>query len=214
MPGIMYHLSFAEEVYRLANPEMDKVAFFSGNLIPDLATDKKLSHHRTSASVNGFFVPDMKLVKSELFDLGNPIKLGMFCHLYLDYRFIEDYLIPEFIWDKENMRVINPRNGNSWSVAEFFAKPAQGGILYNGYTQINKRLLEDGHVNFDTLKMLPDILPDTGIPVYDSRREKTWREELNGYLSEDAPYTGEALDYDRLWKAISTFATQFAEELA
>ena len=24
---------------------------------------------------------------------------GMYCHLYLDYYFIEEFLIPEFIWD-------------------------------------------------------------------------------------------------------------------
>lgn len=41
MPGILYHLSFAEKVYRkLATViQFDKVGFMSGNLIPDLATE-------------------------------------------------------------------------------------------------------------------------------------------------------------------------------
>ena len=112
----------------------------------------------------------------------------------------------------DKMEVINPRNGKIWSVKHFFAKPADGGILYNGYTQINQLLLSDNHIKMETVKTLPDILPPTNIPLFDKRREKTWREELNGYLSEDAPYTGEALDYDRLWKFISVVARKFVIE--
>lgn len=44
MPGILYHLSFAEEVYRNLIPksQLNKIDFMSGNLIPDLAVDKKI----------------------------------------------------------------------------------------------------------------------------------------------------------------------------
>lgn len=214
MPGIMYHLAFAEEVYRHIEGKInvDKVSFFAGNLIPDLVLDKKASHFRIPASVEGFEVPNMEAVKKELYDKDDSVKLGMYCHLYLDYHFIETYLLPEFIWDAETMSVINPRNGKCWSVGQFFAKPSKGGILYNGYTQINKRLLEDGHIKMETVDMLPDNLPASGITVFDTRREETWRAELNGYLLEDAPYTGEALDYDRLWNSISTIAKKFISE--
>ena len=53
MPGILYHLAFAEEVYRNFSEQMklDKVNFMAGNLIPDLANDKKASHYRKKASV-------------------------------------------------------------------------------------------------------------------------------------------------------------------
>ncbi len=212
MPGIMYHLAFAEEVFRHIENSIDKVEFFSGNLIPDLALDKKASHYRTSASVNGFEVPNMKLVKEELYSRKNSIALGMYCHLYLDYHFIETYLIPEFIWDAEKMMVINPRNSKSWSVKDFFAKPSKGGILYNGYTEINHMLLADGHIKMETIELLPDILPSTDFSVFDTRREKTWREELNGYLKQVSPYTGETLDYDRLWHSISSIAGKFVRE--
>ena len=212
MPGIMYHLSFAEEVHRHLKTNVDDVEFFAGNLIPDLVLDKKASHFKTSASVKGFEVPNMNLVKETLYDKSSSIKLGMYCHLYLDYHFIESYLIPEFIWDADKMEVINPRNGKVWSVNQFFAKPANGGILYNGYTQINRLLLSDKHIKMETIETLPNILPPTNIPLFDTRREKTWREELNGYLSEDAPYTGEALDYDRLWTSISAIVEKFVTE--
>ena len=45
MPGIMFHLAFAEEVYRHIGYLLDKISFFSGNLIPDLAIDKKSSSY-------------------------------------------------------------------------------------------------------------------------------------------------------------------------
>lgn len=212
MPGIMYHLAFAEEVHRHLKTPVNDVEFFAGNLIPDLVLDKKASHFKMPASVQGFEVPDMNAVKRNLYDKSNSITLGMYCHLYLDYHFIESYLIPEFIWNVDKMEVINPRNGNVWSVKQFFAKPANGGILYNGYTQINKLLLSDKHIKMETVETLPDILPPTNIPLFDTRREKTWREELNGYLSEDAPYTGEALDYHRLWNSISTIVEKFINE--
>ena len=212
MPGIMYHLAFAEEVSRHLKTPVNNVEFFAGNLIPDSVLDKKASHFRVPASVSGFVVPDMKQVKKELYDKSSSIKLGMYCHLYLDYHFIESYLIPEFVWDIEKRQVINPRNGNVWSVEKFFAKPVDGGILYNGYTQINKLLLADKHIKMETVESLLDNLPLTNIPLFDERREKTWREELNGYLLEDVSYTGEALDYDRLWKSISKIAEKFVSE--
>lgn len=212
MPGIMYHLAFAEEVLRHLKTPVDTVEFLSGNLIPDLVLDKKASHFRMPASVPGFEIPDMNEVKKNLYDKSNSIKLGMYCHLYLDYHFIEDFLIPEFIWDTYKMEVRNPRNGKSWPTELFFAKPAKGGILYNGYTQTNKLLLTDKRIKMETIDALPDILPLTNIPLFDTRHKKTWREELNGYLSEDLPYTGEALEYNRLWKAISTIAEKFVAE--
>lgn len=216
MPGIIYHLAFAEEVYRhiAKKNAVNQLEFFSGNLIPDLvvAENKKESHYRVPASFQGFVVPNMEAVKKDLYDLNDSLKMGMYCHLYLDYHFFETFLIPEFHWDVQNKLVINPRTGKSWTVEQFFAKPAKGGILYSGYTQINKKMIEDGHINMKTIDMLPDELPLTGNPIFDTRREKTWREELNGYLQEDAEYTGEPFDYARLWNSISGIAKKFVSE--
>lgn len=219
MPGFIYHLSFAEVVYRViakkgVNTKKDAINFFSGNLIPDLvvAENKKKSHYRIPASLPGLVVPNMKEVKKDLYDTKNFIKLGMYCHLYLDYHFFETFLIPEFKWDLEKKRVINPRTGTNWSTDEFFAKAKDGGILYSGYTQINKKIISDGHINMKTINMLPDNLPLTGNPIFDKRREIAWRDELNGYLAEDALYTGEPFNYERLWSAIERIATKFVAE--
>lgn len=212
MPGILYHLSFAEEVYRKLEPviSLDKVSFMAGNLIPDLATDKKQSHYRKKASVDGFFVPEMELVRRDLFVPKDSVKFGMFCHLYLDYYFIEEFLIPEFIWDVETMRVINPRNNKEWDVKTFFSHSG----MYGAYTEINQLLVRDGHVSVSTIEEIPEILPNTGLTVFDARREKTWKAELDEYLAQKKEYTGEIFDYNRLWSCIERIATQFVDEIS
>lgn len=212
MPGILYHLSFAEEVYRKLAPVMplDKVSFLAGNLIPDLATDKKRSHYRKKSSVDGFFVPEMELVRRDLFVPKDSVKFGMFCHLYLDYYFIEEFLIPEFIWDVETMRVINPRNNKEWDVKTFFSHSG----MYGAYTEINQLLVRDGHVSVSTIEEIPEILPNTGLTVFDARREKTWKAELDEYLAQKKEYTGEIFDYNRLWSCIERIATQFVDEIS
>lgn len=211
MPGILYHLSFAEEVYRNSGTviQLDKVDFMAGNLIPDLATDKMKSHFRKKASVDGFFVPEMELVKRELFIPEDSIKFGMYCHLYLDYYFIEKFLIPEFIWNVKDMKVINPRNNKQWDVKTFFSHSG----MYGSYTEINQLLVRDGHVSLSTVKEIPEILPSTGIAVFDVRRDKTWKAELDEYLAKKKEYTGDIFDYDRLWSCIEKIATQFVQEV-
>ena len=211
MPGILYHLSFAEEVYRKLGTsiQFDKVDFMAGNLIPDLATDKKKSHYHKNASVDVFFVPEMELVKRDLFKLEDSIKFGMYCHLYLDYYFIEEFLIPEFIWDVEGMKVINPRTNMSWDVKTFFSHSG----MYGAYTEINQLMLRDGHVSLNTVKEIPDVLPNTGIPLFDTRHDKTWKAELEEYLTQKKEYTGEIFDYDRLLSCIERIATQFLQEI-
>ena len=192
MPGILYHLSFAEEVYRNLIPksQLNKIDFMSGNLIPDLAVDKKNSHYRKKASLEGFFVPDMKRVKKELYKPDDSVKFGMYCHLYLDYYFIEEFLIPEFIWDNQTMKVVNPRNNKEWDFKTFFSHDG----MYGSYTEINQLLVRDGHVSLNTVKEIPEIPPKTGIAVFDERREKTWKAELEEYLAQHKQYTGDVFD--------------------
>ena len=212
MPGILYHLAFAEEVYRNFSEQLklDKINFMAGNLIPDLAIDKKASHYRQKASVDGFFVPTIEKVKRELFIPSDSIKFGMYCHLYLDYYFIEDFLIPEFIWDTSAMKVINPRNNKEWNVKTFFSHDG----MYGSYTEINGLMVADGHVSLETVSQIPETLPSTGIPIFDNRREQTWKAELEGYLSQHKEYTGDIFDYNHLWSCIEKIAKQFVREVS
>ena len=81
MPGTLYHLAFAEEVYSQLpkNLPIDKTNFMAGNLIPDLTIkgNKKASHYRKSASIKGFFVPELKDAKKSFLHL--MIQLNLVC---------------------------------------------------------------------------------------------------------------------------------------
>ncbi len=215
MPGMIFHLVFAEEVYRRTKIKLNKVDFFSGNLIPDLVTteNKKYTHYRINSHMEGFMVPDLEKVRREIFDRDSSIRLGIYTHLYLDHYFIEEFLTKEFIYDKENGKVTNPRTNTTWELKQFFANPSDGGILYEGYTQINNLLIKYGCISKETLDILPDNLPLTGIEAFDKRYEMTWREELEGYLLENIPYTGKIFEYERITSAIYDIANNLIKEL-
>lgn len=212
--NITGHAFFAEEVLRQLplGVILNKLLFLAANQIPDLATNKMLSHYRKEASVKGLWVPDMELVKKDLFVLEDPVKLGMYSHLYLDYHFIEEFLIPEFVWDVENGKVRNPRNGKVWDAGEFFYTKSEKG-MYASYNEINPLLLRDAYISRSTIEEIPELLPATGIPVFDARREKTWKAELEGYLAKPKEYTGDIFDYDRLCEFIKKLAIRFVEEV-
>lgn len=211
MPGTLYHLVFAEEVYKRLVPiqKMDKISFMCGNLIPDLATDKEHSHYRKNASVEGFFVPEIEAVKKDLFCLNNPIYFGMYTHLYLDHYFIEEFLLRQFIWDLKNRMVINPRNHKKWDAKTFFSNDG----MYGAYTSINHLILKDGLISKDLLDQIPAILPPTGIPLFDTRRPKTWKQELEEYFAQKKEYTGDIFDYSILCEHIQKIANQLIEEI-
>ena len=208
MPGLLLHVAFAEKICKgleISKPQ----EFISGNIIPDLTRDKKSSHYRVCASQKGFLVPEMGQVKKDLFVLNDPIKLGMYCHLYLDYHFIERYLIPEFKWDYDNMKVTNPRNEKRRNVKKYFSDDG----IYSSYTEINSLLLKDKHISLKKLMELPDLLPQTGIKMFDDRHSQTWKSELRGYLSERKEYTGDIFDYKRLCNFIDDIAEQLMKDV-
>ncbi len=211
MPGLLHHLSFAEAVYRMLESHIpiDKVSFMEGNIIPDLAIDKAHSHYRKSASAQGFFVPDMVLVKKDLFNIDDPVKFGMYCHLYLDYYFIEEFLIPEFIWDTKTMKVTNPRNHKEWDVQTFFSPSA----MYGAYMEISQLLIRDGHISLVTVEELPELLPNTGLSVFDERRNNSWKNRFQEYLSQGKDYKGEIFDYDKLLDFFKRIAFEFVSEV-
>lgn len=210
MPGTLYHLIFAENVYRKGKMAFDKIDFLSGNLIPDLAINKQLSHYRKPASIEGFVVPDLENAKKELFIPNDPIKLGMYAHLYLDYYFIEGFLIPEFIWDHENMKVINPRNNKQWDVDFFFSEAG----MHEAYTEINQILIGAEYISRETIESIPRTLPDTGLLRFDIRRSKSWRTSLEEHFAERKEYKGEIFDYEIIWEHIRNIIAQFIEELS
>ena len=211
MPNTISHLAFAEETYRRLSPiiTLDRVNFLSGNLIPDLSVDKGQSHYRKSSSIYGLLVPDLSKASNDLFKVEDSIKLGMYAHLYLDYYFIEHFLIHRFIWDVPNMEVINPKTNHHWSVYDFFSQKG----LYGAYTQVSQSMLNSGYVSFDTIKEIPEFLPETGIVFFDNRNNMTWKNELEYHLGiQPTNYSGEILDYRILWSFIEKMADKFVTD--
>jgi len=214
MPGTLLHLAFAEEVYQetFSKHELwfiNKFPFMCGNLIPDEAADKHLSHYRTPYKTSGFFVPALEVAQKDLIAHKNSLSLGMYCHLYLDYHFITNFIIPEFIWNYEKMQVTNPNNNKTWKTNDFLSKTG----FYSAYSELNQLLIEDGKIDMSTIDKLPANLPKTKIPVFDTRRLKTWKEELTEFLSQEIEYTGDIFDYDKVIIFLEKTAKQFVEEL-
>lgn len=213
MPGILSHALFGDMVYRkLANSMfLSKIDFLAGNLIPDLSKDKSLSHYYVSTGIDGLFIPDLELakkdliVKRDLFDSNNSIKLGMFCHIYLDYHFIKDILIPKFIWDTENNKVTNRINNKTWTIPSFFSQSG----LYGFYTKSNQLILKKQLISLITIAAIPRVLPVSGMSSFDCRNEKTWLDELNGYLSQEINYSGEIFKIEFLWNFIEKKSEDF-----
>lgn len=209
MPGILCHLMFAEKVYRklVSTVELNKIDFLSGNLLPDLAIDKKSSHFQVSTSIECLEIPNIHSAQNLLFDTNDSLKFGTFCHLYLDYYFIKNFLIPNFIWNIDNMTIINPNTNCQWTISDFFSNNG----LYGAYNEVNDLILRDGYVSSDFLSLMPNEIPKIGIDCFDNRKKKSWKQELNEYLSSTVPYTGVLLDYDTLIDFIINVANNFVK---
>lgn len=210
MPGTYCHVIFADMVYRILSKDiqLDKIKFISGNIIPDLAVaSKTFTHYRKKSSIPEIFVPDMERVKNELFTLEDPIKLGMFCHLYLDYHFTQGFLIPGLTWDRPRMKIVNPRNGLEWDPETFFRKG--DGVYYRAFSELNSIFIKDANV-VQTILELSEKLPNTGIEMFDVRQEDSWKKDLEKCIEE---YTGSVFDYEQVMNFMEKTAIKLATEI-
>ena len=125
MPSAAAHIASANIVKNKLNIKDDM--FFVGALLPDvLEMDKKESHFKEQGSF--FLVPRLNYYK-ETHDLNNPMNLGYYLHLYLDYYFLEDYL-----------------KNNNPGVDVFEEK-----IIYKDYDILNKKILDRFNVDKDKI---------------------------------------------------------------
>jgi len=206
MPGYLYHLWFSQEVReKMTTVKPEKAALMVGSLIPDLAENKKKSHFRVPASRNGFFIPDLARVES-FFQRAiksperHPMHFGMFSHLYLDYRFIEDYLLKEYEWDSVSNCVTNKANGCKFDIDFFFSKDG----LYKAYANIDP--LDVGIHEED----IPMEIPMTGMAIFDSNRhEKEWLQTVENITEKPGCVEG-ILEYEQLKEKIMLWAEEMA----
>ena len=67
-----------------------------------------------------------------------------------------------------------------WDPEPFFRV---NGVYYDGFNDINPLLLRDGYISIKTLNELPEVLPQTGIEIFDKRRDRSWKNELEEYIA-------------------------------
>lgn len=208
MPGTVMHLALAQMVYAgIESIGLDKIKFLSGNILPDEAVDKEMSHYRSESSVKMYRLPHMAEVKRELFDLNDPYKLGAYCHLYFDYHFFEDHLFHKFLWDDD--KVISKKTGKAWQIKDFWSRP----VFYSSYGALNHFFINDGYLNMEDVQKMPEPLPYIGNERFDNRRDKTWKKELFYFLEIPHEYTGEILEYEEAKELMRKIANDLIEEI-
>ncbi|MBP3284186.1 MAG: hypothetical protein J6M02_01660 [Clostridia bacterium] len=207
MPGYLYHLWFSQEVQKRMKAKPDKASLMAGSLIPDLADNKYASHFRVPASVDGFFVPNIRKIEN-VFEFAlleperYPMHFGMFSHLYLDHVFIENYLLTEYKWNSASNRVTNLATGCVFDIDFFFSREG----IYKAYAEVNPLDL-----GVDT-KDIPSETPMTGMPIFDSNRhEKEWLQAHERSFGEKNENTKGILEYDRLKAKILLWAEEMAK---
>ncbi|MBR2024845.1 MAG: hypothetical protein IKA02_03430, partial [Clostridia bacterium] len=164
-------------------------------------------HYRVPASITKYFVPDMEKVKKDLLDVNNSLYLGIYCHLFLDYHFFENYIFKKYKW--ENGYVTVPHSNYKLSENDFFDKSG----IYTAYGELNNLLLKSGKITKEDLSIIDEYLPDTNIDVFDKRREKTWIRELNEYLVTENEYSGKILHFDNVIPLLENLADTFINNI-
>ena len=211
MPGTLMHLALAQRVYQGIKEKLsiDKIQFFIGNIMPDEARDKTKSHFRVPSSVDGYCLPSIELIKKELFDKNDPIRLGCYCHLFFDYHFFEDYAFSQFIFDKEKGKITSKESGEEWEHKEFWSPR----VFYSSYSVLNTPILKDGLVDLDDIDKMPEILPFINDERFDVRRDKTWKSEIYSFLNNKHEYTKCVLEYARCKEIIEKTAQMLVDEI-
>lgn len=213
MPDIVYHLIFANEIVKILyntkdiqynSPVMD---FISGNLIPDFTTDN--SHFKVpSNSMPKIYVPDLDKAQSVIFNnCFDPIRLGLYAHLYLDYYFVEDILFNYLVWGFSFKN--NPNSRTNWQCGDFLANINEKSIVYTKYTKSLHMLLERSGIVPIILNSFSLDLPSTGIPLFDNRNSNNWKIMLYEYLNENTLDTKDVFNYNIIYKKIVRLANNF-----
>ncbi|MBR3180879.1 zinc dependent phospholipase C family protein [Candidatus Saccharibacteria bacterium] len=174
MPGFICHLACANTVWK-ERKDLDYTKFVLGNITPDLAKDKQKSHFRVPNG-NGWYIPNILEVEKTLLKPDSSF-LGMYCHLFLDYFFISNYLSRRYRFHPESNIVENLETGEIWDGNVFLSPKG----LYGSYSDTNQALLDDGFLPDEVFK-LPDSIPKTNLSIFDDRNDSNWLEDTKKYL--------------------------------
>ena len=103
-----------------------------------------------------------------------------------------------------------PHNGYCISEEEFFSRNG----IYSAYGELNSLLLNDNAINYEDLEIIPEILRNTNIDIFDARREKSWKEELNEYFLDKAEYSAKILEYCSVISFLDDLKSPFIDSIA
>ncbi len=177
-----------------------------GNLIPDLAKDKNLSHYRYVGR-GGWGTPDLKEAKQDLWK-NDPAKLGAYCHLLLDYHFFANYLGSKYRLSDDGTKVLSNNGSQNWPVKVFLSNDG----LYGCYSHFNPNLVADSFIPKQIFN-LSEKAPLIGLERFDERSGRNWRTEIAKYLSDPALNAPELFTYTELKTMIEEGAKLFLHEL-
>lgn len=204
MPGFLYHLACAKKVCELDRnliPEWLWNDFALANLVPDLAVSKEVSHFQIK-NVDGWLVPDLGKAKERLKSFGNVLILGAFCHLALDSVFFEEVLSAKYRLDGE--KVFAKFDEREWTLPEFLSRKG----LYGAYSLWNLELVR--HHMVPDIWVLPAEVPMTGAPELDSRNERNWRKEVQGYFADPVlELENPVVSYEEMENSVNRGAEEF-----
>ncbi len=143
MASFMIHAAIASEINKQLRRDNDKLLL--GTIAPDISKvvgeDKTYTHflgtHKDVPSLDKF----LNLYSKYFYD---DFVLGYYIHLYVDYLWFK-YFIPE-IYD-ESKNLITKLDGTVVPCHGFMATQ----YIYNDYTNINKRIIDEYKINMDFL---------------------------------------------------------------
>lgn len=193
MPGFILHLTAGAMLIDETdnNPmfyyEDDINNFFTGCILPDVSERKWMSHFRNKEQKGKIMqVPDLSLFMDMYGDrINEPLFLGYLFHLYIDYRFFNEYIprVASFIDENGNETPyikdashVHIKKLNKIITDEQYRSDE---YYYGDYTRMNTYLINRYNIPvdiFDNIK-IPEIY---GVDVDDFT---AFVEKMKGYLS-------------------------------
>lgn len=107
MPGYVIHLAVAERIIKKCNMDDTSAYFFRiGSIAPDTQRtgEKKMSHFWSDETLRHFMrKPDLNMFLSKYgHRLSEPYVYGYYTHLFLDYRFVNEYWRKHYLFYDDN----------------------------------------------------------------------------------------------------------------
>lgn len=221
MPGYMLHLA-AAKIYLhtwsaqnpfLENPDFQK-KFFFGTLFPD-ATDQKERSHFRDRNRRGKMIeyPELSVFLRRYGEfLDQPDILGYYYHLYVDRRFLEEY-IPNVVafYDKEETIteekdqvafVEIKKSGKRIPLFRYLSEE----YYYGDYTRLNPLLQKIFGLDID----LEGMKKITRIQEAEVCRIEKLKEDFGKYCTTDGIQSKELRVFD--WKELKIFLIEIAED--